>query len=43
MGKCEKREILNRRKLNRGGDIFVELDRISRFSVGGEVEFRQLQ
>ena len=26
-----------------GGDIFVELDRISRFSVYGEVEIRQLQ
>lgn len=37
---CEKREILKRGKLD-GGGIFAELKRISRFSVGREVEFRQ--
>lgn len=37
MGKYEKG-----RKLNRRGDILIELERI-RFSVGGVAEFRQMQ
>lgn len=38
----KREKSFNRGKLDGGGGIFLELERISRFSVGREVEFWQL-